>query len=286
MIENKKIKVYMGILSTGTREDIHTYLFRDLQERYGDRVEMVFPDQCARYFPHDFARNQFVEGFLESDCDVLWFLDSDVCPPKFIFDFLVNDYDKWQVAGAPYPLWMCAPGTTEPSIVFTTYDGVVKGEDGKDTGIVMTECPRSGQKMVDALATGCMFIKREVFSKLSKPYFEFKFDYETRKVVEGEDLGFCLKLNKIGIRCLIDYSMVCKHYKKMCLLDMNNYAISYANTKVLEYDAQVRGQVTQAIQASMKQAYELGMQDARTGAKNRSFSVKSETSGLILPSNY
>lgn len=282
----KKIKVYMGVLSTGLRADIHTYLFRDLQERYGDRVEMVFPDDCAHYFPHDFARCQYVDRFLETDCDVLWFLDSDVCPPKFIFDLLVNNYDTWQVAGAPYPLWMAPPGGQENTILFTTYDGTVEDEDGKKTGICMTECPASGQKFVDAIATGCMFVKREVFSELARPYFEFKFHPKTRKILEGEDLGFCLKLNKVGIRCLIDYSMVCKHYKNVCLLDMQNYATSRANAAVLKYDSDVRGQVEAAMKAAMDKAYKQGLEDAKKDYKGkRSFITKSE-SGLILPSNF
>ena len=276
----RKIRVYMGILSTGLREDIHVFLFRDLQERYGDKVEMVFPEQCAHYFPHDYARNEYVENFLASDCDVLWFLDSDVCPPKFVFDLLVNDYDKWQVAGAPYPIWMAAPGTSEPSILFTTYDGLVKNEDGTEQGIMMTECPRSGQKFVDAIATGCMFIKREVLEQMERPYFEFKFDPKTRKVKEGEDLGFCLKLGKKGIKCLIDYSMVCKHYKRICLLDLNNYAVSVANMRVLEYDKEIRAQVQEACKAAMKQGYEMGLRDAAPAARPKS------SSGLLLPAGY
>lgn len=274
---SKKIKVYMGILSTGQREDIHTYLFRDLQERYGDKVEMVFPEGCVHRFPHDFARNEYVEDFLASDCDVLWFLDSDVCPPKFIFDLLVQQYDEWQVAGAPYPLWMAAPGTTEPSILFTTYDGLVVNKDGKEQGIQMIECPQSGQAVVDAIATGCMFIKRAVFAKLERPFFEFKFHPITRRVLEGEDLGFCLKLNKIGIRCLIDYGMVCKHYKRIDLLDLNNYAISLSNKKVLEYDHEIRAQVDAAVKA----AYRQGLADGREFVP-----PKKAHSGLILPQSY
>jgi hypothetical protein len=275
----KKIRVYMGIMSTGLREDIHTYLFRDLQERYGDRVEMVFPDQCVHRFPHDFSRNEYVNDFLASGCDVLWFLDSDVAPPKFIFDLLVSPSQEWLVAGAPYPLWMAAPGTQEPSILFTTYDGLVEDEAGVAQGIRMTECPQSGQRMVDALATGCMFIKREVFEKLEKPYFAFKHDEKTRRVIEGEDLGFCLKLNKLGIRCLIDYSMVCKHYKRIDLLDLNNYAISLSNKKVMEYDAEIRQQVEKAVHSAYRQGFKDGQ------SKVPPLPTKAH-SGLILPKGY
>lgn len=279
-----KIKVYLGIMSTGQREDIHTYLFRDLQERYGDQVEMVFPEQCVWRFPHDHARNAYVEDFLASDCDVLWFLDSDVCPPKFIFDLLVNKkcYDSWKVAGSPYPLWMPPTGDSRNAVIFTTYDGTVRDENGKATGIKMTECPDEGQAFVDAIATGCMFIKREVFKDLVKPYFEFKFHPITRNVIEGEDLGFCLKINDKGIKCLIDYSMVCKHYKRIDLLDVNEYAKAFARNKLDAYDQFMRSQVNAATkkikEEAFKQGFEAALSDLRERAKPKS--------SLILPSSY
>lgn len=271
MSEQKKLKIYMGILSTGQREDIHTYLFRDLQVRYGDKIEMVFPENCIHRSFHDLARNEVVDEFLASDCDALWFLDSDVCPPKYIFDLIDLHWDKWEVAGAPYPLWMIPQGGEEISVLFTAYKGII--EDAKQRGIIMSEVPQSGVDWVDALATGCMFIKRGVFDKLKRPYFEFKFDPETRRIQEGEDLGFCLKLHDLGIKCFIDYGMVCKHYKRVCLLDVNNYAISMSNKKVLDYDKEIRGQVNQALKA----AYEQGKKDAMI---NKPSLTKT---GLILP---
>lgn len=280
MSEEKKIKIYMGIPSTGDRMDLHTYLFRDLQERYGDRIQMVFPELCIHRTFHDRARNDIVEEFLASDCDVLWFLDSDVCPPAHIFDIFAK-YEEWQVAGAPYPIFMPTPGTGEMSILFTVYKGVL--EDAAQRGIYMSETPQSGAEYVDALATGCLFIKREVFSKLKKPYFEFKFDPETRAIKEGEDLGFALKLHDLGIKFYCDYGMVCKHYKKLCLLDMNNYAISVSNYRVLEYDKQIRGTIQEAINAATKAGYERGVKDAQKSAQ---MLPKKSESGLILPSNY
>lgn len=265
----------MGIPSTGTRHDIQTYLFRDLQERYGDKIEMVFPNTCVQRTFHDFARNEIVDEFLSTDCDVLWFLDSDVCPPKFIFDLITNHWDKWQVAGAPYPIFMPVPGSTgQMSILFTAYKGVLNDKD--QPGIYMCNVPQTGTDWVDALATGCLFIKRDVFSKLEKPYFEFKFDPTTRRIKEGEDLGFALKLHKAGIQFFCDYGMVCKHYKTFCLLDMNNYAIEMSNHKVQEYDKEIRDKINAALEG----AYQRGVKDGQ-----RKFTPQPNTtkSGLILP---
>ncbi len=62
-----------------------------------------------------------------------------------------------------------------------------------------------------------------MIEKLKEPYFEFKYDPITREIVEGEDLGFCLKVGALGYKFFIDYSMVCHHFKKISLLDLSNY---------------------------------------------------------------
>lgn len=278
---NKRIKVYLGWPSTGTSESMHLYLIRDLQDRYGEKIELVLPDLCAHRMFHDFARNEIVEGFLASDCDVLWMLDSDVVPPTHILDLVAHHYDKWVISGAPYPVYMQVPGTFEMSICFTAYKGVLKQGDGR--GIVMAEVPQEGTDYVDALATGCLFIKREVFSKLEKPYFEFKFDKETRRIVEGEDLGFALKLHDLGIKFFTDFGMVCKHLKRVCLLDMNNYAIKMSNEKTLAYDAFIRKQVEEGISAAYQAGIKKGLEQSNSSVIPNSSKTKS---GLILPSNF
>lgn len=282
-MSDKKIKVYLGWLSTGQREDAHLYLLRDLQQRYGEKIELVLPDLCVHRLFHDAARNAVVEEFLASDCDVLWFLDSDVVPPNHVLDLVAHHYDKWQCAGAPYPLFMPVPGTNELSITFTVYNGIDSRSDGR--GIFMAAVPDEGQDMVDGLATGCLFIKREVFAQLSKPYFEFKYDHETRRITEGEDLGFALKCHDKGIKFFVDYGMVAKHMKKVCLLDMNNYAINMSNKKTLDYDRMIREDVEKALKASYEAGVKKGIQVAVDNAENRSPNVRTKA-GLILPDTY
>lgn len=278
---DKRIKVYCGWPSTGLSETYHIFLLRNLQDRYGDRVELVLPEQCAHRMMHDFARNAITEEFLASDCDVLWMLDSDVVPPNHILDLITCHWDKWQCAGAPYPIYAQVPGTDHMSIMFTVYKGVTEADKDGGRGIYMNETPSEGTEIVDGLATGCLFIKREVFSKLEKPYFEFKFDPESRRVKVGEDLGFALKCFDQGIKFFVDYSAVCKHLKRVCLLDMQNYATQMSNHKTLEYDKHVRSQVNAALQA----AYEKGRNDALEEAITARQPPKTK-SGLILPANF
>lgn len=275
----QKVRIYCGWTSTGLREDVHLYLMRDLKDRYGEQVELVLPDICCHRIFHDKARNDVVEEFLASDCDLLWFLDSDVVPPHHILDLVVHHYDKWQIAGAPYPVYQALPGTDQMSICFTVYKGL--GEDSEikgQRGIHMAEVPQDGTEFVDALATGCLFIKREVFSKLEQPYFEFKFDPKTRRITEGEDLGFALKLHDLGIKFFVDYSMACEHYKRVGLLQMSNHAMRAANGRVIEYDKQIRESVNTAIQAAYQKGVEKGRELAVPAPRPKS--------GLILPNSF
>lgn len=228
-----KIKIFCGFISTGERHAGQEYAIREIVKRYGDKIELVYPQNFVGRIFHDFARNASVEEFLASDCDVLWFLDADIVPPVKVMELVTEHWDKWQLAGAPYPVFMGLPGQDGPVIVFTTYK---KGQQGFHAASI----PDSGTDFVDGIATGCIFIKRGVFTKLRKPYFEFKYNPETREMIEGEDLGFCRKVNDVGYQFFTDYSMVCKHYKRVCLLDVNNYAIRYANNAINAFDAHMR----------------------------------------------
>lgn len=251
----KRWKVYMGLPSNGTVADFQSYVLRDLKERYKDEIELVFPEQLVQRIFHDAARNGIVEDFLASDCDILWQLDADICPPKHVLDLVSMHGDKWQVAGAPYPVFMAQPGESQRQVVFTTYKRIPDGPDGKPR-IAPCAVPEEGTEFIDGIATGCLFIKREVFDKLERPYFEFKYDPITRQPIEGEDIGFCIKMSRLGIKFFTDYSMVCKHYKNnIDLLEMNNYAVSFANKSIAPYIREmekVKGQLTQVIEKFQK----------------------------------
>lgn len=228
----------MGIPSVGTRSDHQCYAMRRIEERYKDKIEFVYPELQVQRIFHDFARNGVVEDFLKTDCDVLWFLDADVVPHQDTMELITEHWDKWMLAGCPYPIWMGNKECdNEPQVFFTIYKEIEGG------GLTYTKTTGKGCEFVGGLATGCMFIKRGVFDLLEKPYFEFKFKPDTREMIEGEDLGFCLKVNQLGMQFFVDHSLLASHYKTVNLFDVNNYAISYANAKVLDYDAAIRPQV-------------------------------------------
>lgn len=256
----KKTKVYVSILTNGWVVDSQEYALREIMECYKDHIDFVFPTQCVRRIFHDFARNSHVDDFLASDADILWFLDSDITPSKHVLDIVAVHKDKWEAAGSVYPIFMTPPGkgmADGPEVIFTCYE-----KNAETGGLKLRDVPTAGQEFVDGLATGCMFIKRGVFSKLQKPYFEHKFDMETRNLSEGEDLGFCLKLSKLGIRFFTDFAFICKHQKEVDLLDVANYAIMYANRSIETYVAMVKKDAQEAV----KEAYKLGLEKGRSEA--------------------
>lgn len=246
---DRKIKIYMGIPSTGTIVDTLPYALRSIEKKYGDRVEFVYPEQLVKRIFHDYARNEIVREFLATDCDVLWFIDSDVTPHSDVLDKFIKYYEEWDLAGAPYAVFMRPTGYEGPQVVYTVYNGA--GADGK--GLKPAEVPTAGTGFVDGLATGCILVKRHIFEKLQEPWFEFKFDPKTRQLVEGEDLGFCKKVNELGYRFFVDFSKPCHHVKSVDLFEVNNYAIDYSNTTIKAYDAQIRGQVEALAQHVRKQ---------------------------------
>lgn len=230
------IKVYCGFISTGTRSDQQVAALRRIAKRYKDKIELVYPELHMTRIFHDYARCMTVEDFLHSECDILWFLDSDVCPPDNILDLITEAKEEWKVAGAPYPVFMIPTGYDSQQLVFTVYKNVGKG-------FQPAKIPQSGTGWVEGIATGCIFVKREVFQYLQKPYFEFKYDPETRQMTEGEDLGFCRKMYDLGFKFYTDYSMVCDHFKNVSLLSVNNYALQYANNSVSAYDRGLRSEI-------------------------------------------
>lgn len=258
---NKRIKLYVATPTTGSIVDSQVYLLREIEEIYKDKIELVYPVGCTRRVFHDYARNKMAEDFVASDCDILWFLDSDITPPKAVLDLITVHGDKWDIAGLTYPVFMTPPQSDILEVVYTAY------KKNTETGnLGLCAAPKSGTEFLDGLATGCLFIKREVFAKLERPYFEFKYKEDDREIKEGEDLGFCRKVSALGYKFFTDFGMVCRHQKSVDLTDVNNYAIQYSNRNVTSYDQYIKEQVKGAVKA----AYSKGLQDGLAKKKSES----------------
>ncbi len=255
-----KVRVFVAVPSVGEWSDLLPHQLRKIEKKYEDRIEFIWPANLTRRMFHDFARNALVDEFLATDADILWFIDSDVSPPENVLDLITEHGDKWQAAGAPYPVFMTPTGEEHASVVYTVYNGIKNG------GMAPSDVPSTGTDFVDGIATGCLLLRREVFAKLKAPFFHFSFNEENRGLSCGEDINFCLKMAEQGIKFFIDYSMLCKHSKRVDLLDVNNYAVWFARKSIEKFKEQIAPEMDAVMQTAYKKGIEVGQRKARQGS--------------------
>lgn len=174
---------------------------------YDRRVDMeilsaIVNIQSTHRFSLDFiagsiitnGRNYLVKRFLETDCEYLYFWDSDVViRDPFFMDKLLDTSEKLgaKIVGGAYRI---KSNHKEYAIGMVSEDG--KSITNKKLGEL------TDPQLVDVIATGSMLIHRDVFSKVSDPWFEF-----IEKAGGGvlpEDYNFCKKAKSKGILVAVD----------------------------------------------------------------------------------
>lgn len=145
-------------------------------------------------------RNQIVKALLNSTCDYLLMVDTDNPPLDNPLDLIEEDKD---IIGLPTPINMsCIRG-----ISFFRYNIYKDDKQLKDG---------EGLQKVDAVGTGCILIKREVFEKLEDNPFTPE-RYEDDRIKVGEDIMFCRRAEKAGIDIWTHWDYKCHHYKEIDL---------------------------------------------------------------------
>jgi len=145
----------------------------------------------------DHARNRLVENALENKCTHILFLDSDMTFPKDIISKLLS-YDKNIVGG------MYVNRHNQKTVV--AYKKKKKG--GMYVNIIADDF--KGLIKVDAIGTGALLIKTDVFKKLSKPWFRFAIHKPTGTVI-SEDIMFCKLAQENGYNIWCDTDCKCGH---------------------------------------------------------------------------
>lgn len=147
-------------------------------------------------------RNIIVKKFMETDCEYLLMIDSDVVPPLNILDMRNN---KKEICGA----YVC---TNKGQNIIPL---LMQLEDNKEYSI--KNIKKNSLNEVDATGTGCLMIHRSVFEKMQKPYFEVFFDEEGIQK-EGSDFYFCRKAKEKEIKIYVDTRFAAVHYQTFPLL--------------------------------------------------------------------
>jgi hypothetical protein len=160
---------------------------------------------CA--LPFDHARNEAVRHFLSTDCEYLFFLDSDVLPPADAVERLL----RWN---RPFITGMYCRRSPPHSVPVMMIDHQWVTDLPKD--------PRAPLKEVELVGAGCMLIHRTVFEALTKhphrpgkPWFDWRSDLHgivPPGEALSEDYSFCFAVRKhLKVPVLVDTSIRCLH---------------------------------------------------------------------------
>jgi len=142
------------------------------------------------------ARNKIVRKALDGKFDYIFFMDSDMSFPPNTLDNLIKR-DKDIVGG----FYMRKKGGYLPNAFML---GSVDGD--KFLTQFVTELTE-----VEAVGTGCMLIKTEVFKNIEMPWFEYWTNSSPEGHVMTEDIVFCEKAKSAGYKIFCDGEIRCGH---------------------------------------------------------------------------
>lgn len=162
---------------------------------------------CENIIPHSTARNFIAKTFLDSDCDILVFIDADIIPPNDLLDIVKGHFNNGHKIVAGYaPVVKDFRNKQEFVMNFGNFEGFCPAEPESD---VLYEVKNVG--------FGCIAIHRSVFENMNKPYFDFYFRDPDCTTVKGEDIYFCDKAREIGFKIMLEPKLKCNHKKEILL---------------------------------------------------------------------
>lgn len=199
-------KIFIAIPTIGiVRTELLSFLLNITHNpNYIIKVDTTFSgDICNN-------RNYLVNRFLQTDSKWLMFCDSDIVPLMNIMDIIDENKD------------IISP------VNFTFKDNELvplimkKVKNGYKTDWKKIEDEKKIIK-VDAVGLGCILIKRKVFEKLEKPYFEFI--YKEGLLINGEDFNFCDEARKAGFKIWVNKNYMTNHFNIINLKSINDYLL-------------------------------------------------------------
>ena len=195
-------KFFIGVPTRGKIDVRLAQILLYWQSKYKPTV--FFTDKVI---PHSAARNTIVKTFIDQkDYEWVVFVDDDVVPPSNALDIIEEDKAYDIVAGYAPIIREFKPGEQSIIMNFANFDGQVPPEPEED---YIYEVKNVG--------FGFIAIKKEVFDKIKKPYFDFFFKDEDGTTVRGEDIYFCDKVREAGFKIMLDPRLKCKHNKEILI---------------------------------------------------------------------
>ena len=166
------------------------------------------------------GRNKIVGEFLKTDCDWLWFVDTDETFDPDIIERLVASADPVERPIVSGMVMTYRPASNPPvSPAFVRLDE-------HNRLVTFRILPAARMIEVAAVGAGCLFVHRSVYEKVQDqvgdtafPWFEDRTwhhdDKEGNPVTDvmGEDYVFSLRAGAAGFPILVDTDIQCGHRK-------------------------------------------------------------------------
>lgn len=207
-LKNKKI-ICVGLPNTGMFNWQTVPCLLSLQIPKGYCLNFNVMANCLVYD----ARERLAEYAIELGATHLLFLDSDMTPP---YDTILSlhaknvDIISGKIFQRKYPYQPC----------FYTKARVDKNFKPIMEGPLDPESwPKEGAHGMEGVGMACTMIKTSIFKNIPKPWF-----FPMPGV--GEDLAFCMRARKSGMKIYTDFGIDCGHIgEHICNTDSYKYAL-------------------------------------------------------------
>jgi hypothetical protein len=169
------------------------------------------------------ARNYLADGFLKTDCEWGFWIDSDMVLPSNTIPIMIN-WAKKLNAKFLTGIYYQRIGSHR-SVCMIRQEGKQYKTEYEHTSIVPLGSSNEPFK-VHAAGFGCILTHRDIFKDIPKPYFNYIYGEDGEC---SEDFYFCIKARKAGISLWAIPELDCGHIghapiitKKDCKYDEKN----------------------------------------------------------------
>lgn len=198
----------------------------------GKHFNVEFTGITERMLIHT-ARNVLAEGFLQTDCEWAFWLDSDMfLPPNTIK--VMMDWAKKLDAKFLTGIYYQRMGEHRPVIGIRADDKI----DFKDEYSTVPATPSENFKTpfkIDACGFGCVLLHREVLEKMKMPYFMN--GLTTSGIEYSEDYYFCREARKRDIDIWAIPELQCGHIGQAPIIfakDCKMSGVEYKDIKLYD----------------------------------------------------
>ncbi|MCU1242396.1 MAG: hypothetical protein JWO71_3122 [Candidatus Acidoferrum typicum] len=204
----KNNSVFMTVLSTSERDGWLAPgllgFVMGLGKSGGPRRE-ISVELMYNVHPVDAARNTIAKNFLASDCEWLCMIDNDMTPPPNLLELLDRAAEHMDVLVPKFHV---------------TLNVVQRETIRTDVGVgwqrLNANADAGEWNELSLASSGLMFVRRNAFERMTKPFFRFVYD-EDGRVCECEDLFFCRKAREAGLSIWGNSNYYVEHFKTIPL---------------------------------------------------------------------